>query len=211
MTKKQIPKTTATRLAIYYRILTESQRPEFISSEELAYYSGFSAAQVRKDLAYFGRFGIPGRGYRKDNLKDEIIKILGLDHKWNVALIGAGNLGSALLSYKAFSEHGFDIVATFDNNKRKIGKNCRGFVVQDIKKIKSIAKKREISMAIIAVPAQAAQEVTDIVIDAGIKAILNFAPANLSVPTGISLLNIDMSIELQRLSYLVMYRRRLKE
>ena len=208
MIKKRIPKTTATRLAIYYRRLTESGRRDFISSEKLAQLSGLTAAQVRKDLTYFGRFGIPGRGYPTDSLKEEIIKILGLDHEWNVALIGVGNLGSALLSYKGFKEHGFDIVAAFDNDRRKIGKKCKGIIIQDIKKFKKIVKKKAISMAVVTVIPGVAQRVVDIVINADIKAILNFAPVNLSVPRDARLLNIDMSIELQRLSYLVMRRKK---
>jgi len=208
MLKKQIPKTTATHLALYYRRLTESRRRDFISSEELAQLTGLTAAQARKDLTYFGRFGTPGRGYYVETLKEKIIKILGLDHKWNVALIGVGNLGSALLSYKGFKEHGFDIVTAFENNPRKIGKKCRGLIIQDIRKFRKIVKEKKISMVIIAVSPEAAQDVVDIVKKSDIKAILNFAPTNLSIPTDICLLNIDMSIELQRLSYLIMRKKR---
>lgn len=207
MLAKYIPKATATRLAIYYRRLTESKHRRVISSEELAQLSGLTAAQVRKDLTYFGRFGTPGRGYEVDILKEKIIKILGLDQKWNVALVGVGNLGSAFLSYKGFQEHGFNITAAFDNNSKKIGKRCRGFIVRDMKEFKKIVKENKIAMVIIAVTPESAQAVADTVINAGINSILNFAPAYLNVPANVHLLNIDMSIELQRLSYLVMRKR----
>jgi redox-sensing transcriptional repressor len=157
---------------------------------------------VRRDLAYFGQFGIPGKGYSVPELKEKILKILGIDAQWKIALIGAGNLGTALLTYKGFKERGFEIVAVFDNDKRKIGSVKQGLKIQDINRLKQIVKSEKIKMAVIALPVAPAQEVVDRVIDSGIKTILNFAPIKLKIPDSVDLLNIDMTIELERLSYL---------
>ena len=196
------PKNISIRLSSYYRCLSESGLSDFIRSEEIAKLTGFSAAQVRRDLTYFGHFGVPGKGYSVKELKEKILKILGTDTQWKVALIGMGNLGSALLSYKGFKKHGFEIVAVFDNDRRKIGSIKQGKNVHNINQLKQIVKKKTIKMAIIATPVTSVQEVVDRVIDSKIKAILNFAPIQPRVPQYVDLLNIDMSIGLERLSFL---------
>lgn len=206
MPKVKISKLVIPRLSLYYRALINNDGDEYISSEQLAKITDFSAAQIRKDLAYFGQFGRPGKGYSVEDLKRSIIKILGTDKRWSIALIGAGNLGSALISYQGFSKQGFNIICAFDKDKRKIGKNISGIKVQDIKNLKKIIKKSGIRMAILCIPGEAAQELTDMLVKAGIKAILSFAPKRISVPNGVELLNIDLSIELERLAYFLAWR-----
>ena len=127
-----VPKVISGRLSVYYRCLSESRLSNFIRSDEIAKLTGFSAVLVRRDLAYFGQFGVPGKGYSVPELKEKILKILGIDTQWKIALIGAGNLGSALLTYKGFKEQGFEIVAVFDNDKRKIGSVKQGLKIEDI-------------------------------------------------------------------------------
>ena len=197
------PKNISIRLSSYYRCLSESGLSDFIRSEEIAKLTGFSAAQVRRDLTYFGHFGVPGKGYSVEELKEKISKILGTDIQWKVALIGLGNLGSALLVYNGFKEQGFEIVAVFDNDRKKIGDTKQGIKVHDITRLKQIVEKRKIKMAVITTPVAAVQEVVNRVIDSKIKAIINFAPVQPRIPDNVELLNIDMSIELQRLSYLL--------
>jgi redox-sensing transcriptional repressor len=199
---KDIPVTTIYRLSYYYRELPESGVSSFISSQDLAKLTGFSDALVRRDLSYFGRFGIPGKGYLVSDLREKISGILGINRKWKVALIGLGNLGSALLRYKGFVKQGFEIVAVFDSDPGKIGKSRSGLKIQDINQLEKEVKKGQIEMAIIAVPGDAAQEAIDRVVGSGIKAILNFAPVKVNVPDFVSLVNIDFSVELERLSCL---------
>lgn len=197
----KIPLAAIHRLSLYYRTLLGVRDTDFISSDEIAKLSGFSAAQVRKDLAYFGQFGIPSKGYRIDELTNMISKILGTDKAWNVALIGVGNLGTALLAYKGFEPQGFKIKCAFDNDLRKIGKNLEGVVVQDISELKPALKKEKIRIAIVTVRSDSAQEVVDMLIKAGVTAILNFAPIRPRVPKNVDVLNIDLAIELERLAY----------
>ena len=201
--KSAIPITTIYRLSYYYRGLLESGLPDSISSQKLAKLTGFSAALVRRDLSYFGRFGIPGKGYPVEELKNKLLKILGIDKKWRMALIGIGNLGSALLKYKGFEKQGFEISAIFDNDTGKIGKTRAGVTIHDINHLEKEVRKEQIEMAIVAVPADAAQKIIDMVVGSGIKAILNFAPVKVNVPDPVSLVNIDFSIELERLSCMV--------
>jgi redox-sensing transcriptional repressor len=197
----KVPLVTIPRLSLYYRALGEQRTPDFISSREIASLTGFSAAQVRKDLAYFGQFGVPGRGYQVKNLKQSIVKILGTDRAWSVVLVGTGNLGSALLSYKGFSKQGFNIVAAFDNDAHKTGKTIKGIKVKDIGEIEEQVKLLEADMAIVTVPQNAAQEVINKLVRAGVRAILNFAPLRPQVSGDVEVLNIDLSIELERLAY----------
>lgn len=198
---RKIPDLAIPRLSLYYRALLESRKTDIISSEELANLIGVTAAQVRKDLTYFGQFGIPGKGYQVNELRTRILKILGIDRCWNVALVGMGNLGSAFLSYNGFKKQGFNITCAFDSDIRKIGRIFRGIKTQDISGLRATIKKRSIKMAIVAVPADSAQEVVDMLVKAGVKAILNFAPIRPRVPDGVQLLNIDLSIELERLAH----------
>lgn len=197
----KIPRAVIPRLSVYYRTITAYTGSGIISSKKLSELTGFTAAQIRKDLAYFGQFGTPGRGYMVSELKKEIFKILGIDKLWNVALVGIGNLGTALLSYRGFKEQGFHIVAAFDNDPSKIGRKIAGIKIENIKDIRVVANKKQIKMAIVAVPGEGAQNIIKDLIKAGVKAILNFAPVRPSVPASIELLNIDLSIELEKLAH----------
>lgn len=200
--RTDISMTTIYRLSYYYRSLVESGESVFISSQDLARLTGLGAALVRRDLSYFGRFGVPGKGYPVKELRKRISGILGLNRKWNVALIGLGNLGSALLRYKGFEKQGFNITAIFENDPGKIGKSRAGIQIHDINKLGMKVRKTQIEMAIIAVPTDSAKKAISNVIDSGIKAILNFAPIKTKVPLSVSLVNIDFSVELERLSYM---------
>lgn len=196
-----IPEETVKRLFVYYRALLESRQKDVISSEELSKLTGCTAAQIRKDLTYFGQFGIPGKGYEIEWLRHQIKSILGIDRQWDVVLIGIGNLGRALLAYPGFKVEGFRITRIFDNDADKVGKTCAGLKIQHIKDLKEWVEGNPVKMAVVAVPAKAAQEVTSLLADAGIKAILNFAPASVFAPPDVKILNIDITNELARLSY----------
>jgi redox-sensing transcriptional repressor len=191
------------RLSRYYRILYELDKHSWVSSKSLSESTGFSAAQIRKDLAYFGQFGSRGKGYNSDALKKSIRKILGLDRTWNVALIGAGNLGMALLGYRGFRDQGFKIVAAFDVDKKKIGKTFNEIKVYNLKDLDAIVRKKNIHMAMLTVPGEYAQKVAESVVRSGIKAILNFAPTHLKLPENVKVRHIDMTIEIERLSFLI--------
>lgn len=199
---KKIPSIVVPRLSLYSRVLFESRGADFISSQDLASLTGLNAAIVRKDLAYFGQFGIPGKGYQVETLQQKILDILGINKKLNVALVGVGNLGSALLSYRGFDRQGFTISCAFDNDLRKIGKNLEGILIQDISELPQAVKEKNIKMAIVAVPASCAQEVINSLIKVGVRAILNFAPLRPKVSAKVvQVLNIDLSIELERLAF----------
>lgn len=201
--KKKISESTIHRLSRYFRALEalEKKGDETVSSKELARREKLTPAQVRKDLSFFGSFGTRGLGYPVKELKERISHILGLDREWKVALIGVGNIGSALVSYKEFSRQGFKIVKLFDNDQRKIGSNHKGIVVSDIKNLSTELKAAGIEIVVICVPSQDAQYLVDDVAKAGVRAILNFAPAILKVPDGMFLRNENMSMELEYLSY----------
>lgn len=200
---KKIPESAIPRLSLYYRTLLESRKTDVISSEELANLTSVTAAQVRKDLTYFGQFGTPGKGYQVNELSAHILKILGTDRRWDVALVGAGNLGTAFLSYGGFKKQGFNVILAFDNNARKIGKTFKGVKIQDISELQSAIRKNNVKMAIITVSADSAQGVVGMLVKAGVKAILNFTPVRPQVPDCVQVLNIDLSIELERLAYFV--------
>ena len=194
---------TVRRLSVYTRCLQQLEEDgvKTVSSQELAERFNLNSAQVRKDLAYFGEFGVRGIGYYVAGLKAELQKILGLDREWAVALIGFGNLGSALFHYKGFSRQGFRIAAIFDDDPAKIGRDVGGAPVLSSADLAREVKARGIQIAIVAVPPEAAQAVTDQLADAGIKAILNFAPARLRAPRDTRLKHVDLSIELETLSF----------
>jgi len=191
------------RLSTYSRVLSDLMEKgiDLVSSDELGKLSGCNGTQVRKDLAYFGQFGTRGVGYRISELKSRITKILGMDGRWNVALIGIGNLGTALLSHEGFRRHKFDIIIGFDVDKSKVGKKFNGVEIKDMSELKRAISEKDIKMAIITVPVQSAQTVANILVDAGIKAILNFAPVNISISKDVFLKNVDLSLELEGLSF----------
>ena len=200
---RRVSESTIHRLSLYYRALSllEKENFETVSSKELAKRERLTSAQVRKDLSFFGSFGTRGLGYPVNELKKKIAAILGIDRIWKVALIGIGNIGSALVSYKEFSRQGFRIVKLFDNDQRKINSNHKGIVVSDIKNLARELEEDGIELVVIAVPATVAQYIVDDVIAAGVKSILNFAPVNLKVPDDVHLRNENMSMELEYLSF----------
>lgn len=204
MKKEQIPSTTVTRLPIYLRCLSELSRRgvHIISSHELAELAGTSAAQLRKDLSYFGEFGTRGVGYDVDHLSHHLYKFLGLTRERKVVIVGLGKLGSALLRYRGFKEKGFLVVAVFDRDPKKVGKERDGLVVHDVSSLPEEVKRLGgVDIGIITTPSSAAQEVADELVSAGIKAILNFAPISLDTPSDVFLREVDLSVELQILSF----------
>jgi len=200
---KKIPASTISRLFVYLRELSELIKVNIntISSAELGERTNLSDAQVRKDLGYFGQFGVSGSGYNTQELKAALEKILGRDKTWNVAVVGAGHLGMALLTYPGFADHGLNIVAAFDSKAKKIDRKIGDVTISTIDDIEKIIKAKNISIAIIAVPAQSAQAVTEKLVEAGIECILNFAPAALAVPENVKVKDVDLSRELETLSY----------
>lgn len=203
--KSRIPERTITRLSIYLRCLEElvTDGTTAVSSQQLAERFGLNSAQVRKDLAYFGQFGVRGLGYYTVELKQNLERILGLNQKWEVALVGLGNLGSALLNYRGFQQRGFRILVVFENDPSKVGRRIGRIPVYHVQKLVPILKRRRIKMAVIAVPAGTAQGVADRLVAAGVNAILNFAPTQLSVPKGVKVQNVDLSVMLKTLSFYV--------
>jgi redox-sensing transcriptional repressor len=199
------PKAVVGRVSLYLRQLESFQRQgqSTISSNQLGSALGINDAQVRKDLAFFGQFGYPGIGYRIEELTGELRRILGIDRVWPSALIGLGNLGRALLRYRGFRNRGFHIVAAFDSDPKKIGQNHDGLVVQPIDALGSAAASLNIGLAILSVPAEAAQRVADQVVACGILGILNFAPVALAVPPSVSVVAVDLSVQLEHLAYKV--------
>jgi redox-sensing transcriptional repressor len=201
----QVPKAVVSRLSLYLRELQHLVRDghETTSSTQLGRVLGFTDAQVRKDLAYFGQFGYPGIGYRCSELIDAIKGILGTKQPWPLAIVGLGNLGRALMGYRGFQQQGFEIVAAFDTDPAKIGKSVEGIEIFELDRLQQIAKERHIRLAIIAVPAAAAQKVADALVAAGIEGILNFAPVTLSLPKQVQTIGVDLAIELEQLAFAV--------
>ncbi len=201
--KKKISESTIHRLSLYCRALTllEKENYETVSSKELAKREKLTPAQVRKDLSFFGSFGTRGLGYPVNELKRKIASILGIDRVWKVALVGVGNIGSALVSYKEFMKQGFHIVKLFDNDQRKIGSNHKGIIVSDIANLEAELAEAGIEIVVVAVPATVAQYIVDDIVKADVRAILNFAPVNLRVPDDVYLRNENMSMELEYLSF----------
>ncbi len=194
---------TVRRLSVYTRCLLQLEEDgvKTISSQELAERFNLNSAQVRKDLAYFGEFGVRGIGYYVSGLKAELQKILGLDREWPVALVGFGNLGSALFHYKGFARQGFRISAIFDDDPAKFGKDVDGVGIWPLRDLPRETKARNLQIAIVAVPAESAQTVADKLVASGIKAILNFAPGRIKIGKDVRLKNVDLAIELETLSF----------
>jgi len=199
------PPTTIRRLSIYFRVLgsLEALGETSTSSGDLANQTGFTAAQVRRDLTYFGSFGKRGVGYDVAKLRQHLASILGVDKDWRMALIGVGNLGRALLSYGGFKNHGFNVVAAFDIRPELVGETINGITLRHTHDMCTLISSEQIDMAIVAVPAENAQLVVNQVIDAGARAILNFSPAHIRVPSHIKLSNVDLAIEVEYLSYAI--------
>ncbi|QDV38086.1 redox-sensing transcriptional repressor Rex [Tautonia plasticadhaerens] len=202
---KPAPKAVVGRLSLYLRQLESFGRQgrETVSSSQLGQALGLNDAQVRKDLAYFGQFGQPGLGYRIDDLVVEIRGILGVDRDWPTALIGLGNLGRALLGYKGFRLRRFRVVSLFDNDPRKQGHAFDGLPVRHTDELPAAVADEGLRLAMICVPADAAQRVADQVVSAGIRGILNFAPTSLFVPPEVSVVAVDLSVQLEHLAYSV--------
>jgi redox-sensing transcriptional repressor len=200
---RKISDSTVRRLALYLRFLEQSaaQNLPTISSAELARRGGTTSAQVRKDLSFFGSFGKRGLGYSVPELAARIRDILGLKRTHRVVLVGAGQMGGALLHYRGFRQHGFDVVAIYDKDPKKIGTRSNGLMVRDVRQLEADLKKEPTDIAILVTPADAAQEVTDRLIRAGVKAILNFAPVALAVPSDVAVQSVNMALELETLSY----------
>ncbi len=204
MSKKlKIPSATIGRLSIYSRYLKDADNKGIVtvSSQNIAKATGVTPAQVRKDLAYFGEFGTRGVGYNSRELYSYIMKILGLDRNWSVAIIGAGNLGRALCHYKGFAERGFNICCVFDNDPNKIGKKFADVEVFPMSALEEKVKVHNIKLGIIAVPASSAQEAADNMIKARINGIINFAPINVIVNENILLRRVDLAAQLEYLTY----------
>ncbi len=200
---QKIPEMTIRRLSLYTRCLVQLEEDgiKTISSQALAERFNLNSAQVRKDLAYFGEFGVRGIGYYVSGLKAELQKILNLDREWQVALVGYGNLGSALFRYKGFAKQGFRISAIFDDDPAKSGRTVDGVPILPTGDLAREVKARNLQIAIVAVPAESAQAVTDKLVAAGVKGVLNFAPSRIRVGKDVRLKNVDLSIELETLSF----------
>ena len=200
---KRIADSTVRRLSLYLRFLEdfEGRGLRTISSQELARRGGTTSAQVRKDLSFFGSFGKRGLGYDVPELAARLREILGLGKEWRVIIVGAGKIGAALAQYRGFRQRGFDVVAVYDNNPEKIGKSWDGLIVRDIAALEKDATREHPDIAVLAVPGEMAQRLVDRLVKAGIRAILNFAPAQLVVPPEVSLKNVNMAMELEGLSY----------
>jgi len=201
--QRRIPEATVARLPIYYRALLETAEAGVgtISSERLATLAGVNAAKVRKDLSYLGSYGTRGVGYEVDHLVHEISRELGLTQDWPVVIVGIGNLGHALANYRGFGARGFRVAALVDADPGKLERKVAGLPVDGLDALAAVVAERDVSIGIIATPASAAQEVADRLVDAGVRSILNFAPAVVSVPDGVSLRKVDLAIELQILSF----------
>jgi redox-sensing transcriptional repressor len=202
---QNVPKVVVSRLSLYLRELQHLVRDgrATTSSNQLGQLLGFTDAQVRKDLAYFGHFGHPGIGYRCEELIAEIRRILGTDREWIVTMVGVGNLGRALLRYKGFAAQGFRIVAAFDADVRVVGSSIEGVPVYALEKLPEIVKKHKIQIGLITVPAPAAQQVADQLVAAGISGIVNFAPVSLSLPMEVSQVGVDLATELEQIAFSV--------
>ena len=200
---RKISESAVRRLSLYLRILEDLERKgrNTVSSEEMSGRSATTAAQVRKDLSLFGSFGKRGLGYAVTELAERLKKILGLDRRWRVALVGAGRIGSALVEYGGFAERGYDVVAIFDSDASKVGGKWGGLCVRDISEFEAVSNDESVEMVILAIPVEAVPSVMEHVEKAGVRGILNFAPTKLKVPLGVAVKDVNMVMELEALSF----------
>ena len=200
---RKIAESTVRRLSLYLRYLEQSevQGHGTISSADLARRGGTTPAQVRKDLSFFGSFGKRGLGYSVPELTARLRDILGLKRTYRVVLVGAGRIGGALVQYPGFRQRGFHVAAIYDRDPRKVGSRWNGLVVRDVRHIVGDLKKEPTDIAIVVTPADAAQDVTDQLVQGGVKAILNFAPIRLAVPADVVVKSVNMALELETLSF----------
>jgi redox-sensing transcriptional repressor len=200
---RRIPEATVARLPVYFRSLLElaSERTPTISSERLAGLAGVNAAKVRKDLSYLGSYGTRGVGYDVQYLLFQMSRELGLTQDWPVVLVGVGNLGHALANYGGFGDRGFPVAALVDADPAQVGHVVNGLVIRHIDDLAEVVAEERIAIGVVATPAAVAQEVVDALVDAGVRSILNFAPAMVSVPDTVSLRKVDLAVELQILSF----------
>jgi redox-sensing transcriptional repressor len=200
---KRIADSTVRRLSAYLRFLEDSEGRGLttISSEELAKRGGTTSAQVRKDLSFFGSFGKRGLGYSVPELAGRLREILGLGREWKVVIVGAGKIGAALSQYRGFRQRGFSILAAYDNNRDKIGRELEGIPVRDIAELERDLERDKPDIVVLTVPSEEAQSVVDRVVKAGVKAILNFAPMQLQAPPDVTVKTVNMAMELESLSF----------
>lgn len=203
MQTRRIADSTVRRLSLYLQFLEafEAEGQETVSSEALALRGGTTSAQVRKDLSMFGSFGKRGLGYSVPELAREVREILGMSRRYRVVVIGVGKLGSALVHHRGFRERGFDVVAIFDNDPEKIGRLVDGVMTRDESRLEEVMAEMSPDIAVLATPAEEAQDLVDRLVAGGIRAILNFAPAQLVVPDQVALRNVNLSLELEALSF----------
>lgn len=200
---KRIADSTVRRLSAYLRFLEDFEHRGLttISSEELARRGGTTSAQVRKDLSFFGSFGKRGLGYSVPELAGRLREILGLGREWRIIIVGAGKIGAALAQYRGFRQRGFSILAAYDNNPEKIGRRLEGIQVRDIDQLEQDIVHEHPDIVVLTVPAEEAQQVVDRIVQAGVKAILNFAPTQLHAPADVSVKTVNMAMELEGLSF----------
>lgn len=200
---RKIAESTVRRLSLYLRFLEEFEEQGIatVSSGALAQRGGTTSAQVRKDLSFFGSFGKRGLGYAVPELARKLREILGLGHRYNVVVVGAGKIGSALVQYRGFPKRGFDISAIFDVDPAKIGRRWNGLIVQDVASLESALSTGGVDIAVLVTPAEVAQELAERLVALGIKAILNFAPVQLNVAEEVAVKNVNLALELEALSY----------
>jgi len=200
-----VPKVVVSRISLYLRELQRLQAAgqQTISSSQLGTLLGFSDAQVRKDLGFFGQFGYPGVGYRCEELISAMRDILGTNHAWPVVMLGVGNLGQALLGYRGFGRQNFSIEAAFDADPAKVGQVIQGVRIHPLDELPAIVKSSGIRLGMIVVPAERAQEAADRLVSAGIEGIVNFAPVTLTLPPHVQSVSVDLAIELEQLSFAV--------
>lgn len=206
--RRDVPDATVARLPGYLRLLSRlvDQRVTSVSSEELAAAAGVNPAQLRKDLSHLGSYGVRGVGYDVARLAQEITSVLGLAQDWPVAIVGMGNLGRALAAYRGFAERGFRVVAVLDHDQRLVGLRAAGHQVRAMSDLPALVRDEGLAIGVIATPPEAAQQVADQLVEAGVTSILNFAPCVLSVPAGVDVRKVDLATELQILAFLGQHR-----